>query len=268
MPEVLYIYLRYVAVSVRGQMQHRASFIMMSIGNFCYTVMKFLAIWILFTHFDQIAGWPLYEIALLYGIVHIASAVSELITPGFRSFGNELVKKGELDRLLLRPRSTALQLSAHGLQLSALGSVLQGLVVFIWATQNLSIAWTLPKVLILLLSILGGTLIFYGLHILEAALAFWTTQSLEFMNSFTRGGRMAAQYPFKAYQDWFRSFFTFVVPLAFTSYYPALFILDRSDLALQQTLLTYGAPVAGFIFFVLCLQVWAIGVKHYCSTGS
>ena len=263
----LHIYFRYVANSFHGQMQYRASFVMMSGGNFLYAATKFLALWIIFGRFGNIVGWSLHEVALLYGMVQVALAAADITTPGFRTFG-ELVRRGELDRLLLRPHSTALQLAAYRLDLSYIGSLLQGLAVLLWAILNLSISWTLSKLFILSLGILGGTFTFYGLYIIEATLSFWTTQSLEFMNSFTRGGAAAAQYPFKIYQVWFRRFFTFIVPVAFASYYPAMFILDRSDHLLHHTALIYCSPIVGFVFFTLCLQFWTFGVKHYCSTGS
>ncbi|XXX55556.1 ABC-2 family transporter protein [Sorangium sp. So ce124] len=58
---------------------------------------------------------------------------------------------------------------------------------------------------------------FYGLLVLQATLCFWTVESLEIMNAWTYGGTEAAQYPLTLYRDWFRRFFTFVVPLASVS---------------------------------------------------
>lgn len=265
--EALSLYGRYMALAFRGQMQYRASFVMMAMGNFLYYVVRFLGIWIIFGRFDNIGGWSLHEVALLYGIVHIAIALAEATSPGFRDFG-PMVRNGDFDRLLLRPRNTALQLAVHSLQVTSVGALLQGGIVFAWAVQNLDISWTLAKIALLPACIAGGVFLFYGLHIFEASLVFWTTQSLEFMNSITRGGLATAQYPIAIYKQWFRRFFTYVVPLAFINYYPVLFILDRGPALGPFDGLLYCSPIAGFAFFVLCLPMWIVGVRHYRSTGS
>ena len=90
-------------------------------------------------------------------------------------------------------------------------------------------------------------LLYYGLAIFEAALVFWTTQSLEFMNSITRGGLAAAQYPIAIYKKWLRNFFTYIVPLAFVNYYPALFILERTDELGRFAALLYFSPLFSFL---------------------
>jgi ABC-2 type transport system permease protein len=244
----LSLYLRFISVSLRAQMQYRASFVMMVLGQFLYYAVRFFGIWIIFGRFDHIGGWSLHEVALLYGIVHIAVALAEATSPGFRNFGT-MVKDGDFDRLLLRPRGTVLQLAARSLQLTAIGPLIQGIGVFIWAAHSLDISWTLAKIILLLTSVAGGVLLYYGLAIFEAAMVFWTTQSLEFRNSITRGGLAAAQYPIAIYKKWLRNFFTYFVPLAFVNYYPALFILERTDELGRFAALLYFSPLFSFLFF-------------------
>ncbi len=89
------------------------------------------------------------------------------------------------------------------------------------------------------------------------------------MNTVTDGGRETAQYPLSIYRPWFRRFFTFVVPLACVSYFPAIAILGRRDGALgTPRWFQCAAPAIGVAFMLVCLQVWRIGVRHYRSTGS
>ena len=42
MTDTLRLYLRYLGISVRAQMQYRASFVMMTIGHFAITSIEFL----------------------------------------------------------------------------------------------------------------------------------------------------------------------------------------------------------------------------------
>jgi len=123
-------------------------------------------------------------------------------------------------------------------------------------------------VALLLFAILGGMCLFAGLFILQATLAFWTTQSLEIMNTMTYGGRETAQYPMTVYRAWFRRFFTAVVPLACVTYYPMSQVLGRHTDGEALAAFRYAAPTVGVAFLMVALVVWQIGVRHYRSTGS
>jgi len=263
----LRLYLRYIGISVRGQMQYRASFVMITIGHLLITGIEFLGIWVLFERFGKLKGWTLAEVALFYGIVNIAFALAEAAARGFDIFPG-MVKSGEFDRLLLRPRSTVLQLLGRELQLIRVGRIIQALIILGWATSALGLAWTLAKVGLLLAAILGGACLFAGLFVLQATLAFWTTESLEIVNIITYGGVETAQYPLSIYRPWFRIFFTMVVPLACINYFPALVILDRADPHGAPAFLGWAAPAVGVLFLLATFQIWKIGVRHYRSTGS
>jgi ABC-2 type transport system permease protein len=262
------LYFRYAAVSIRSQMQYRASFIMLTLSNFLITAIDILGIWALFERFKSLRGWSLAEIALLYGIVHMAHAVAEGAGRGFDTFDG-MVKSGDFDRLLLRPRSTTLQISGAEVQLLRVGRFAQGLIILLWAASALDVRWSAGRVAMLCFATLGGACLFYGLFIVRATLAFWTTEALEVMNTVTDGGRETGQYPLVVYRPWFRRFFTFVVPLACVTYFPVLAILGRDDAALGSPLwFRWAAPAIGILFMAAMLQVWKIGVRHYRSTGS
>ncbi|MBI2501886.1 MAG: ABC-2 family transporter protein [Candidatus Latescibacteria bacterium] len=263
----LRLYLRYLGVSCRGQMQYRASFLMLTLGHFLMTGLEFAGVWVIFSRFGNLQGWSLPEVALFYGIINMAFALSDATSRGFDILPT-LVKNGEFDRILLRPRSTVLQLAGQELTLRRVGRFSQGLLVFLWAAHTLELSWSLAKIALLLTTLLGGACLFYGLFVLQATMAFWTTETLEIMNTLTYGGVETAQYPLVIYRAWFRRFFTLVVPLACVSYYPALALLGRADPLGSAIVLHWLAPLVGLLFLVLCLQVWRWGVRHYRSTGS
>lgn len=144
----------------------------------------------------------------------------------------------------------------------------RALLIFAWATHALAIDWTAAKLALLLATVLGGACLFYGLIVLQATLCFWTTESLEIMNTVTYGGVETAQYPLVIYRQWFRRFFTFVIPLACVSYYPTLGLLGRADPLGSPAYLYWMSPLVGFCFLAFCLQIWQFGVRHYRSTGS
>ena len=267
MSNALRLYMHYLSQSIRSQMQYRTSFIMLSFGQFLATGIEFLAIASLFARFKHIQGWNLPEVAFLYGLINISFSFADAASRGFDIFST-MVKSGDFDRLLLRPRSTALQLAGHELTLRRVGRLIQGLAVFSWASYTLDISWSAPKIYLVLIAIFGGACLFIGLMVIQATIAFWTTESLELMNTLTYGGVETAQYPLPIYRTYFRKFFTYIVPLACVNYLPALAILERGDPLGFPIALQWCAPLICVIFLVVALQIWKIGVRHYRSPGS
>jgi len=248
-------------------MQYRASFIMLTLSTFAITGAEFVAVWVLFDRFGSLQGWRLAEVAMFYGAVNAAFAIAESSARGFDTFA-ELIKGGGFDTILLRPRSAALQVAARELHAVRIGRLIQAVAILVWASTALDISWTLPKGALLMGTIAGAVCLFYGLLILQATLCFWTTESLEVLNTVTYGGIETAQYPLSIYRRWFRLFFTAVVPLACVSYYPLLQILDRAPGAGLGSWFGWVSPLVGGVFLALALQVWRVGVRHYRSTGS
>ena len=266
MRDALSLYIRLVAVSMRGQMQYRASFVMLTIGDFVTTGIEFVSVWVLFERFDTVRNWTFEEVALFYGTACLAFAVADAVSAGFDRFGL-MVKAGNFDRLLLRPRSTALQLAGQELTLRRIGRFSQALFVFIYAVSVLEIDWSLNRSLLVLTSVIGGAATFYAIIVLQATLAFWTTEGLEIANAAVYGGVETIRYPLDIYRDWFRKMFTYVIPLACVNYYPMLSVLGKTTGSTDE-LLSWLSPVIGFSFFFLSLQIWRFGVRHYTSTGS
>jgi ABC-2 type transport system permease protein len=261
------LYTRYASISLRSQMEYRASFVMQAGGQFLVTGIEFLGIWALFNRFGQIKGWTLAEVAFFYGLISITFSLSDAITRGFDVFGTT-VKNGDFDRILLRPRSTITQLFGYELTLRRVGRFAQGLAVLVLAIDMLDVAWSVPHIALLALTVMGGVCLFIGLLVLEATSAFWTTESLEVWNAFTYGGVTMSQYPLAIYRPWFRRFFFFVIPIGCINYLPGVAILGRPDPLGTPISLQWIAPLAGPIFLATCLQVWRFGVRHYQSTGS
>jgi ABC-2 type transport system permease protein len=261
------LYGRYALASIRAQMQYPASFLMMLFGQFVITLVEFIGIWALFHRFGQIKGWSLGQVALFYGVINISFAIAEVISRGFDVFGADFVKTGNFDRVLLRPRGTALQILGQEVRLDRMGRLLQGAVVAIVAGR-FSIEWGIGTIALLAVTIAGGVALFLGILILQATLSFWTVESLEVANILTYGGVEASQYPIDIYARWFRDFVIFVVPLACVGYFPVVQMLGRADPLGAPAWLCSITPLFGFLFLAAALQVWRIGVRHYASTGS
>jgi ABC-2 type transport system permease protein len=262
------LYGRYAGASIRAQMQYPVSFLMLATGQFTITFVEFIGLWALFHRFGQIDGWTIGQVAVFYAVVNMSFALADSISRGFDAFGTDFVKTGAFDRILLRPRTAALQLLGHELRLTRIGRFVQGMLVLAIATRLSAIDWNAAKLFLLLATIVGGTALFLGLLVLQATLAFWTVESLEIANTLTYGGVEAAQYPLDIYSRYFRDFLIFVVPIGCVSYFPVERLLGHPDRMGAPNWMLAASPMVGFMFLAVSLGIWRFGVRHYTSTGS
>jgi ABC-type uncharacterized transport system, permease component len=260
----MYLYLKYVSILFKSQAQYRLSFWMLAVGQALTPLTVFAGLYFMFAQFGQVKGWSFYEAALCYAVIGLSFALAETFARGFDMFAS-LVTSGDFDRLLVRPRSTVLQVLGSRFEFARLGRMLQSLIILIWSLNKLPVPLTASKLFTLTLMILCGVLIFTGIFIATASLSFWTIQGLEVANVFTDGGREMAKYPLSIYEKWVTNFFTYVIPLGCVNYLPLLYVLGRTN---GDNILYMLSPLAGIIFFIPCLLLWNIGVRHYRSTGS
>ena len=258
------LYIKYLAILFKSQMEYRLSFWLLSLGQFLVSFTSFAAAFFVFERFGNIKGWSFYEVALCFAVIHIAFSITECFARGFDTFST-LVSKGEFDRILVRPRNTVIQVIGSRFEFSRAGKLLQGLGVLVFSLINLSIEWDIFKVITLILMIVSGIFIFTGIFILAATLCFWTIQGIEVANIFTDGGREMSQYPLNIYKKWITRFFTFIIPFGCVNYLPLMYIMDKVE---RSNILYMLSPLYGILFIIPCLIIWNIGVKHYRSTGS
>jgi ABC-2 type transport system permease protein len=245
-------------------MQYRTSFWLLSFGQFFIPFTVFAGLYFLFERFGQIKGWDFFEVALCFAVIHMAFATSECFARGYDAFSS-LVVNGEFDRLLVRPRSTVVQVLGSKFEFTRFGRLLQSVMVLGWALMNLSIEWSVIKAITLCLMVLSGILIFTGIYIVAATMCFWTIQGIEIVNIFTDGGREIAQYPLNIYQKWITKFFTYVIPFGTVNYLPLMYVLGKTE---GNDIFYMITPIMGSLFILPCLLVWHLGVRHYRSTGS
>jgi ABC-2 type transport system permease protein len=263
----LALYRRFAGGRLRAQMQYRASFSAMMVVTGVGLLTELIAIVILLHRFGDLAGWRVGEIALLYGLASVSFGLAEMFGAGFDTFPT-MIRRGEFDQLLLRPAGTFVQVLSADFQLRRLGRISQGIVALLLAFSWTSIDWSLPKVAFLGVTLLSGMVMFVALFIFGAALCFWTVESIEVINSVTDGGNVMSSYPLPIYHEIMQRVFVFVIPLAFVSYFPALYLLDRPERDDWPAWLPLLSPLAAVLLALASRIVWGIGVRHYRSTGS
>ncbi|MFJ9787944.1 ABC transporter permease [Streptomyces globosus] len=256
-----------VGMWIRSTMAYRASFALAVCGNAAITFLDFVAISLMFTHVDALGGFTLPETALLYGSASASLGLADLLLGSTDRVGSR-IRDGSLDTMLVRPVPVLAQVAADRFALRRVGRVVQGLAVLAWAAARLDVEWTAGKVLLLPVMVVSGAAIFAAVLVAGAAFQFVAGDAAEVQNSFTYGGNTMLQYPPTVFAKELLRGVTFVVPLAFVNWLPALYVLGRPDPLGLPDWVAFASPAVAAALFVPASLAWRAGLRSYRSTGS
>lgn len=256
------LYLHYVSIQIRSMMQYKKSFIMNVLGQFLASFNAFAGLHFLFMRFHSIAGYSYSEVLLCFSVTLMEFSLAECVARGFDSF-SKIVRQGAFDRIMTRPRNEILQVLGNNFELTRIGRMVQAAIVFVYGISKSGTEWNVDRAMAVLFMLIGGTGVFSGIFLINAALCFFTLEGLEFINIFTDGAREYGQYPIDIYGKRMTRFCTFVIPYALVQLYPLKYLTGRSDNVFYIFL-----PLAALLFLVPCYALWRFGVRKYKSSGS
>jgi ABC-2 type transport system permease protein len=216
----------------------------------------------MFQRFSRVEGFTFSQVLLCFSIMLMEFSIAECFARGFDMFSS-MIGNGEFDRIMVRPRNEMFQVLGSKIEFTRIGRVLQAVVMFTYGIGHSHIEWSLDKIITVIFMLMGGTMVFTGLFIVYAALCFFTTESLEFMNIFTDGAREYGKYPISIYGKRVMQICTFLVPFTLVQYYPLLYLLDWTENPCYMFL-----PLLAGVFLIPCYLLWKVGIRHYKSTGS
>lgn len=263
---LLAIYRRLVGARIRSQLQYRLSFALNLVGAALISFLDFAAILVIFGRIDALGGWSVEEVALLYAVSSVAFGLTDLVI-GHLDLLPRMIRDGDFDLILVRPLGSLFQVVSSDFALRRLGKVLQGLAVLAVALTQLDVDWTAGRIAVLAAMVPAGAVIFAGVWVVFATIAFWLVESIEVANAFSYGGNFLAQYPINVFGPWLRRLVIFVVPLAFVAYFPSLYVLGKPDPLGAPDAVQFAFPLAALGSVAAAAVVWRGAVRHYRSAG-
>jgi ABC-2 type transport system permease protein len=255
-------------MQIKAQMQYKVNLLIEILASLSVTCLEFVALLMFFIPFPTLLGWRMGDVALLAAIIAISFGLAELVGAGIDNFP-WTIRRGEFDRVLLRPVGAFMQVIGSDFLLRRFGRITQGLLGFVVALHFLpGLSWSLPKLIVLLLGTVSGAIIFVSILLLGATLCFWTVETTELTSLLYYGGREMLSYPLTIYNSALQRIFLFVIPIAFGSYVPTCYILERPLPFGLPLRLAFGAPLVALAFALISGMLWIFGVHRYQSTGS
>ena len=162
----LRLYFKYASVCVRSVMQYKTSFVLMIVARFVIAFGEFWAISFLFSGFEELKGYTYSDVLLCFSMIQMSFVFAELFGNGFQVFSGT-VKRGEFDRMLLRPCSLILQVMGTKFEIGRTGPLITAIITLVIGIRSSQITWSLLTVWTLIAMIMSGTLLFMGLFLLD-----------------------------------------------------------------------------------------------------
>ncbi|HET7755397.1 MAG TPA: ABC-2 family transporter protein [Anaeromyxobacteraceae bacterium] len=259
-------YLRLLEVQLRASallsMQYRVEFVGELLISFFWVGWSLVPILVVFGHREAVAGWSYEEALVVLGWFSLVKGILEgAVNPSLTTVV-EHIRKGTLDFVLLKPADAQFLVSTARFKPARIADVLGAFAIFAVAFHRLGRTPRLADVAAGAALLLVAALTLYSLWILVVSAAFFVVRvdNLSYLFSSIYD---AARWPATVFRGFWRILFTFVVPLALMTTYPALALLGRLNAS------TALAALAGALVFAgLSRLVWTRSIGHYTSASS
>jgi len=258
-------YLKLLGVQLRASLllmlQYRLDFVVETSLSIFWIATSLVPLLVLFGQRSSVAGWSWPEALIVVAWFTCLKGVLEgAIQPALQAVVDQ-IRTGNLDFLLLKPVDAQFMVSTARFDLARIADISAGLIILGYALRKLGHVPSPPSIALTVVLLLAAILIMYSIWIIVISLAFYVVKvdNLSFLFASIYD---AARWPASVFRGVVAFLFTFVIPLAVMTTYPALSILGR--LALWRALVA----LAGALLFALVgRRVWLGALRRYTSAG-
>ena len=259
-------YLRLFALQLRTSaataMAYRANFVVQGAMSVMWTVLTLVPLIVLFSERDRVATWdePSALIVIAY-FMAVRAVLEGMISPSLVDLV-EKIRSGSFDYVLLKPIDAQAMISASHYEPWRVFDLLGAIAVVIYAFALRGAPPALPDLAIGIALFASGVLATYALWMLCAAASFWVVRLDNLM--YLLGAIFdIARWPVDVFRGAWRVIFTFVIPVAVMTTFPAMALLGT--LGLPRTLATIGGSA---LLLAISRLVWRTAIRSYTSASS
>jgi ABC-2 type transport system permease protein len=220
-----------------------------------------LVLQVMFRYAGTLGGWTFDQALVLYGIYLL---IEEFAT-GFLAYNigtmPELIRRGDLDFILLKPANSQMQVSIRHLRIVGLPAYLLAFGILIYGMIRLGSLNPL-NVIALIGFLACAMLIVYAIWALLHTLAFWLVR-IENISQIFFAVFKVARFPIGAFPGAMQVIFTVIIPIAFMTTVPA-----SAAAGILDWRLGVAAPVIALVGLWLSHRFWQFALRHYTSASS
>ena len=257
------LYNQFLKQYIKSLIEYRADFVFGLVGFLFVQLTGVIFIQLIFSSIPSLDGWSFHEVLFIYGLAQIPRGIDHVFTDNLWILSGRIILQGGFDKYLLRPLNPLFHLLAERFQPDGFGEIIIGTILMIIAGRTLDLQWSVLSVLLLVSTIIFATLIYTAIKLAVASISFWIkfAQSYLYMtyqlSTFTK-------YPLSIYPKAIKFILTFIIPFAFTGYFPGAYFLGREGF-FYGIFLTH---IISVVSILLAYYIWTQGIKKYESSGS
>jgi len=174
----------------------------------------------------------------------------------------EKIRTGAFDYVLLKPVDAQFMVSTAGYEPQKVIDLIGAVALASYAFSRLGVWPTPPQIGIGILLLISGVLAMYSLWIICAAASFWVVR-LDNLIYLLMAIFDTARWPIQVFRGAWRFLFTFIIPVAIMTTFPAMALLGR--LSTRTTLLTLAGSLA---MVMISRLIWRAAIRNYTSASS
>jgi ABC-2 type transport system permease protein len=253
------IYRTFFKSSFARELQFRANFIAKMLQNTVWFGFFLVVLFVVYANVKTIAGWDRREAQILGATLYIVSSLNNLLAASVLEIPGH-VRQGTLDFIVTKPVDSQFWISMRKFNFSELGSFLGGIVLV--SISMFGLHPSFEQVALYLVGIVCAVANLYGfqLMLMTTGIYFIRVDNLWVLGETLSG---LGRYPMDIYPTGLRYLLTFILPVAFFAYFPALQLVRTPSYTIA--LEAIGLAI---IFFFLSRFWWRYSMKHYSSASS
>jgi len=250
-------------MSAASAMAYRADFLLEGVMAIAWMGLTLLPLIVLFQGRDEVAEWTAPDALVVIAFFMALRAILEgMISPSITSLV-EQIRSGAFDYVLLKPVDAQFMVSASRYEPWKIFDLLGAIALVIYAFIQRHEGPPSASQVVLGLAMLGlGVLAMYSLWIIAAAVAFWVVR-LDNLAYLLGAIFDTARWPVQVFRGAWRFVFTFVIPVAVMTTFPAMALLGTLS---GRAMVVITAGVGAML--VLSRLVWRAAIRNYTSASS
>jgi len=243
-------------------LQYRVEFIVEGALAILWVGVTLVPVLVVFGRTDVLAGWTYPEMLLVLGwFVALKGFLEGAVSPSLMNV-IEHVRQGTLDFILLKPADAQLLVSIAKIEPWRVVDLAGALAIFGYSFHKLGRIPSFVDVAAALAMLVAALLVLYSIAILVVSIAFIAVRVDNLLYLF-QSVFDVARWPSTVFRGALAVVFTYVLPLALMTTYPALALLGKLTPATA-----FGALGGTVAFAAFARLAWRASIGRYTSASS
>lgn len=260
MKKYILLFAKCTKLTLSSSMAYKGDFFAHMLGYMIWSLVTPVLGLFVYSKSSGFPGWTFWEFILLQGCLLFVWGIYDSFIAGIVGTVSSNIEIGTFDKVLTKPVNPLVNLFCESQTTEGYSSLLLAPLIVVLALSKLNIfnaAHLLQGLLVLVLAIL----FMLAITISIAASAFFTvrTSGIRFILGLLWD---YTKYPTDIFGKKAFWFFSFILPIATVSFYPASAILGR-----VSSLTVVYVTVAVILFFAASLLFWNYAIRKYSSAG-